>query len=176
MHLVLFSPSGGSFQERTLRDKALRGRLPVRKKGVFWLRAGLARTEKRVLSSQKSGPRFTESPDTVNKRSLRGLVSDVALGTIRMPLTSAESSSGRMAPQLLKPHQAIAVLLKIKSLCLGGGEGGESSKDGEAVAPAELLFLLCISCIFKRLARRRSCAHAHTHSLTLGLSGPLGLN
>lgn len=81
-----------------------------------------------------------------------------------MPLTSAESSSGRMAPQLLKPHQAIAVLLKIKSRCLAGKRrrgGGERSKDGEEMAPAELFFLLCISCILKRKA------HRHTHSLSL---------
>ena len=33
-----------------------------------------------------------------------------------------------MAPQLLKPHQAIAVLLKIKSRCVGGGGGGKEGK------------------------------------------------
>lgn len=109
----------------------------------------------------------------MNKRSLRGLVSDVALGTIRMPLTSAESSSGRMAPQLLKPHQAIAVLLKIKSWCLGGGGGEqrkvggeERSKNGEAVALAELFFLLCISCVLTKQAHGCSCACMHTQLLT----------
>lgn len=118
------------------------------------------------LSFQKSGPRFTESPGSVNKRSLWGLVSDVALGMIRMPLTSAESSSGRMAPQLLKPHQAIAVLLKIKSRCLGGGGrrgGREKSKDRGAAAPAEFFFLLCVSCILKRQAR--GCSWYLTHKL-----------
>lgn len=91
--------------------------------------ASAAAWEAGILGVEKSGPRFAESPSAVNSRSLRGLVSDVALGTIRMSLTSAESSSGRMAPQLLKPHQAIVVLLKIKSRCWAVG-GGESKQRG----------------------------------------------
>lgn len=101
----------------------------------------------------------------MNKRSLWGLVSDVALGMIRMPLTSAESSSGRMAPQLLKPHQAIAVLLKIKSRCSEGGgreEEGKEAKPSSSSSSWTLLFLLCISCILQRQAQG---APVHTHSL-----------
>lgn len=117
----------GSLQER---EQVLTGKLPQAKKDV-WLSAGLAGKRSQSLSFQKSSPRFTGSRDRVNKRSLWGLVSDVALGMIRMPLTSAESSSGRMAPQLLKPHQAIAVLLKIKSRCLAGKRRREEEEEGK---------------------------------------------
>lgn len=88
-----------------------------------------------------------------------------------MPLTSAESSSGRMAPQHLKPHQAIAVLLKIKSRCWGGGK----KLLREAVAPAELLSFMHLL-FFKKTGTGQRSAHAHTPGLTRGLRGRFSLS